>query len=365
MTNKKILNFIPNFSFGGVETTNINLSETLIKFGYEVDLVTNDYQRVNKSEYSNNIKSLRKSKMLFCLLPLIKYINNTKPDLIICSQFYANIIVLLACLISGYKNKIILCERVPVFENLKKISIIKKNVIKFLIKRLYKKADKIVCNSYGTKNDLSKITDVKNSVVIYNPVLNDSMLSQSKSTVKDFIFDKRTKYLITVSRIAEERNIIELINIFNLLPNKKNIKLLIIGDGPLLDECKSKVKQLNLENKIHFLGYKSNPYKYLSKSHVYLSTAKWEGMGNSIIEALFFGLYIIAYDSPGGVSEMLKDGKFGSLIPYGNKQKFASDLINNLNNSNLKNQDINEHLELFKPDNVTKKYIDLIEAIST
>ena len=364
MTNKKILNFIPNFSFGGVETTNINLSETLIKFGYEVDLVTNDYQRVNKSEYSNNIKSLRKSKMLFCLLPLIKYINNTKPDLIICSQFYANIIVLLACLISGYKNKIILCERVPVFENLKKISIIKKNVIKFLIKRLYKKADKIVCNSYGTKNDLNKIIDVSNSVVIYNPVLGDSMLSQSKSTVKDFIFDKRTKYLITVSRIAEERNVIELINIFNSLSNKKNIKLLIIGDGPLLNECKSRVNQLNLENKIHFLGYKSNPYKYLSKSHIYLSTAKWEGMGNSIIEALFFGLYVIAYDSPGGVSEMLKDGKFGSLIPYGDKQKFASDLINNLNNSNLKNQDINEHLELFKPDNVTKKYIDLIEAIS-
>ena len=364
MINKKILNFIPNFSFGGVETTNINLSETLIKFGYEVDLITNDYQRVNKSKYFNNIKSLRKSKMLFCLLPLIKYINNTKPDLIICSQFYANIIILLACLISGYKNKIILCERVPVFENLKKISLIKKNVIKFLIKRLYKKADKIVCNSYGTKNDLNKIIDVSNSVVIYNPVLGDSMLSQSKSTVKDFIFDKRTKYLITVSRIAEERNIIELINIFNLLPNKKNIKLLIIGDGPLLDECKSKVKQLNLENKIHFLGYKSNPYKYLSKSHVYLSTAKWEGMGNSIIEALFFGLYIIAYDSPGGVSEMLKDGKFGSLIPYGDKQKFVSDLIDNLNNSNLKNQDINEHLELFKPNNVTKKYIDLIEAIS-
>ncbi|MAM41976.1 MAG: hypothetical protein CMO13_01345 [Thaumarchaeota archaeon] len=365
MTNKKILNFIPNFSFGGVETTNINLSETLIKFGYEVDLVTNDYQRVNKSEYSNNVKSLKKSKMLYCLFPLIKYINNTKPDLIICSQFYANIIVLLACFISGYKNKIILCERVPVFENLKNISIIKKNVIRFLIKRLYKKADRIVCNSYGTKNDLNKITDVNNSVVIYNPVLGDSILNQSEITVKDLIFNKKTKYLITVSRIAEERNIIELIDIFNLLSNKKNIKLLIIGDGPLLDECKSKVKQLNLENKIHFLGYKSNPYKYLSKSHIYLSTAKWEGMGNSIIEALFFGLYVIAYDSPGGVSEILKDGKFGSLIPYGDKQKFASDLIKNLHNSNLKNQDINEHLKLFKPDNVTKKYIDLIEAIST
>ena len=364
MSNKKILNFIPNFSFGGVETTNINLTEKLIDFGYEVELLTNDHQKIDEFGSLNNIKSLEKSKMLFCLLPLVKYIKNTKPDLIICSQFYANIIVLLACFISGYKNKTIICERVPVFENLKKISTIKKIIIKFLIKKLYKRADKIVCNSYGTKMDLNKITNLSNSVVIYNPVLGDSIVDQSEAKVKDFIFDKKTKYLITVSRIAEERNIIELINIFNLLPDKTNIKLMIIGDGPLLDECKSKVKELDLEKNIYFLGYKSNPYKYLSKSHIYLSTAKWEGMGNSIIEALFFGLYVIAYDAPGGVSEMLKDGKFGSLIPNRNKQKFVTDLINNLNNTNLNNRDLKNHLEMFKPNNVTKIYIDLIKAIS-
>ena len=179
MSNKKILNFIPNFSFGGVETTNINLTEKLIDFGYEVELLTNDHQKIDEFGSLNNIKSLEKSKMLFCLLPLVKYIKNTKPDLIICSQFYANIIVLLACFISGYKNKTIICERVPVFENLKKISTIKKIIIKFLIKKLYKRADKIVCNSYGTKMDLNKITNLSNSVVIYNPVLGDSIVDQS------------------------------------------------------------------------------------------------------------------------------------------------------------------------------------------
>ena len=46
MTNKKILNFIPNFSFGGVETTNINLTKKLIDFGYEVELLTNDHQKI-------------------------------------------------------------------------------------------------------------------------------------------------------------------------------------------------------------------------------------------------------------------------------------------------------------------------------
>ena len=80
-------------------------------------------------------------------------------------------------------------------------------------------ANHLNLNEYATPNKAI----VNNSVVIYNPVLGDSILNQSESTVKDFIFDKRTKYLITVSRIAEERNIIELINIFNSLSNKKKL----------------------------------------------------------------------------------------------------------------------------------------------
>ena len=67
MSNKKILNFIPNFSFGGVETTNINLTEKLIDFGYEVELLTNDHQKIDEFGSLNYIKSLEKSIMLFCL----------------------------------------------------------------------------------------------------------------------------------------------------------------------------------------------------------------------------------------------------------------------------------------------------------
>ena len=59
MSNKKILNFIPNFSFGGVETTNINLTEKLIDFGYEVELLTNDHQKIDEFGSLNNINSIK------------------------------------------------------------------------------------------------------------------------------------------------------------------------------------------------------------------------------------------------------------------------------------------------------------------
>ena len=68
MDNHRILNFIPNFDFGGVENTNLNLSEGLINSGYKVDLVTNKNQKSVKFTHSLNIKSLGKSRMLFCLV---------------------------------------------------------------------------------------------------------------------------------------------------------------------------------------------------------------------------------------------------------------------------------------------------------
>ena len=83
-------------------------------------VVTNNITNLDyKLNQSVKIKSFNESKMRFCLIHLINYIKLTKPNLIICSQFHANIIMILACVFSGYKNKIILCERVPVVENLK------------------------------------------------------------------------------------------------------------------------------------------------------------------------------------------------------------------------------------------------------
>ena len=366
MINKKILNFIPNFSFGGVETTNLNLSRELSDLNYEVDFVTNNITNLDyKFNQSVKIKSFNESKMRFCLIHLINYIKLTKPNLIICSQFHANIIMILACVFSGYKNKIILCERVPVVENLKYISLFKRQLIKLMIKILYKSADHIIFNSYGTKDDLEDLIKVKNGTVIYNPVLNNDILIKSNSLVNDFEFDANTVYLIAVTRLSYEKNILELLDIISLIPPKYNFKLLIIGDGPLLDSAKSHSEYLGINNKVLFLGFKNNPYKYLKYSDIYLSTSKFEGMGNSIVEALYFGLNVVSYNSPGGINEVLGHGKFGEIIQYGKKELFADYLINNLKKKNSNNsKELVCHLEKFDSNKVVDKFIKVIQKIN-
>ena len=366
MTNKKILNFIPNFSFGGVEITNLNLSKELSDLNYEVDFVTNNITKLKyKFNQSVKIKSFNESNMRCCLIHLIKHIKLTKPDLIISSQFHANLVMILACIFSGYKNKLILCERVPVVENLKYISVFKRQLIKSMIKILYKFADHIIYNSHGTKDDLETLIKIENGTVIYNPVLNNDVSIKSNSLVNDFEFNENTVYLIAVTRLSYEKNISELLDIISLIPSKYNFKLLIIGDGPLLDSIKSHSEYLGINDKVIFLGFKNNPYKYLKYCDMYLSTSKFEGMGNSIVEALYFGLDVVSYKSPGGINELLGDGKFGKIIQYGKKQLFADYLINNLKKKNPNNsKELLCHLEKFDSNKVVDKFIKVIQKIN-
>lgn len=366
MYKKKILNFIPNFYFGGVENSNITFSSVLSNSGFDVDLRTNSFL---DSKYEGrteiNIKSFNKPRMYQVIFDLVKYIKNENPCLIICSQFYANIIMIIACLCAGYKNKLILSERVPVIENLKNLSLFKRIILKFLIKIFYSKADHIICNSNGTKHELDKLNDGTKSSVIYNPVLSNKIDNLSKEKIDDYTFDNECVYLVTVSRISYEKNILDMIDIVSKLNVEQKFKLLIIGDGSELSKLKNKVKLLNLSKNIEFLGFKHNPYKYLSKCDIYLSTSRFEGLGNSIIEALHFGLNVVSYNSPGGISEVLNNGKYGKLIDFGLKSNFTNYLsINLLKKYNYKSQPkLKKHLLLFDSSLVTQQFVKLVKEV--
>ena len=366
MLKKKILNFIPNFYFGGVENSNINLTNELRKMGYKVEILTNNILNPKLVNENNlDIKSLNKKKMSQIIFDLFKYIKTQKPDLIICSQFYANIIILIACVISGYKNKLILCERVPVKENLKNIWFFKRIMLKILLKYLYIKADCIVCNSYGTKYELDEFVSNPNTVVIYNPVITNNINTNANSKVDDYDFDPSVVYMTAITRLSYEKNISDMIKIVSRLNNDIKFKFLIIGDGPFFDESRKEVDNLKLNNCIEFLGYKSNPYKYLKHCDIYLSTSKFEGLGNSIIEALHFGLQIVSYKSPGGISEVLDGGNYGELIEFGNIEEFSNYLNFNMRKKN-KNKDklLSDHLLKFDSNRITKQFVKIIEKIS-
>lgn len=113
-----------------------------------------------------------------------------------------------------------------------------------------------------------------------------------------------------------------------------NVKLLLAGDGPLLQECQILSHKLGVEDMIDFLGYRNEIGKLLKLSDISVASSLREGLPVNIMEAMASGLPVIANDNRGH-RELIDDGKNGWLIKN-NPGEFASKIKSLARNSDLK-----------------------------
>lgn len=90
------------------------------------------------------------------------------------------------------------------------------------------------------------------------------------------------------------------------------LKIAIVGTGDLEEETKKVCKDLNLQNNVRFLGFKSNPLKMLRDAKVMVMTSRWEGTPMCALESLALGTPIISTPTD-GLCELIKDGESGFL----------------------------------------------------
>lgn len=180
----------------------------------------------------------------------------------------------------------------------------------------------------------NKIFLGKNNIVINNGVKNRKI----KDFCKNQIFSKKGNYIsdhkvtvISVCRLVKQKNIFELIKIAKLVPH---IEFKVIGDGPLLYHILKFLEKNKIKN-INFLGYKSNLFDYLYSSSIFLSTSFYEGLPNTILEAMSVGLPILATDVAGNC-DTFEHKKSGFLYPLGDINCAAKYLRKLANDSHLR-----------------------------
>jgi glycosyltransferase involved in cell wall biosynthesis len=96
-------------------------------------------------------------------------------------------------------------------------------------------------------------------------------------------------------------------------------ELLLVGDGPEIEQTRMKIEQLGLSGKVKVLGARKDVGAILSKAGLMVLATNWEGLPRSILEGMRAGLPIVATDV-GGNSELVKDGINGCLVPRGDEQ---------------------------------------------
>ena len=154
---------------------------------------------------------------------------------------------------------------------------------------IYNRADKIITVSKKIKEDLAQNFGIKEAklVTIYNPYKVQNISSLSQEDIKDMDFDQKFTF-ITVRNSYHVKNQELLIKAFSHIEGS-NSQLIIVGDGELKSSLELLTKELNLESRVKFLGFRDNPFKYVGKSDCFVLSSNNEGLPNVIIEALACG----------------------------------------------------------------------------
>ncbi len=138
--------------------------------------------------------------------------------------------------------------------------------------------------------------------------------------------DLSNKTFVAVGRYNSIKGYDRLIDIYNDFFNyNKEWKLYIVGDGPEHDKLQKLIDINNLSNNIILTGGTNNVEKYYKKSSVFLMTSYGEGFPMVILEAMKFGLPIIAYDIP-VLHEILPNNKY--IVEQNDKRQFVNLMVN-------------------------------------
>ena len=262
---------------------------------------------------------------IFNFFPLLKLLKVKKPNFLIVHLLTSLPLTLL--LFFQFKTKFILR-----ISGLPRLNFIRKLLWRLIGKKIFL----VTCPSKETLNHINKLNifDPQKVTLLYDPIIDVSKIHNNLKKKID-VLDLQKDYFISVGRLTKQKNHTLLIKLFKIMCNKnRNLFLYILGDGEEKINIIKEIKQLKLEDNVILLGYKKNPYPFISKANAVLSPSLWEDPGAVMIEAAFCNKIVISSDCISGPKEFLLDGKGGYLFKNNNLSSFVKTINDFLQDNN-------------------------------
>jgi glycosyltransferase involved in cell wall biosynthesis len=355
----KALFVIHNISNAGIEKVCLNLVAKL-NDKIDIDLYLHDPKGINVfvDQLPDNINVFREDKQrgkalkfLKTIIWLIIYIRKNKPDIVLTFIPYTNMIVFFINLFFKFKHIAtqhnLLTNDIALLQGKARI------YNGFLWKFAFKRIKHLVVVSQSIKQDLIDNFHIEENKikVIYNSI-NYSLISK---LCKGKIDEPLNDYILFVGRLEKQKAVDVLIKAFaKLIRSGNNYEMIILGEGSLENELKSLARELHCIDKIHFLGFRSNPYIYMKSAACLVLPSFFEGFGCVILEAMVCKTPVIASNLE-GPKEIIENNKNGYLFELRNEAQLAEkiDYI-------YKNKKLVESITI-NADETVKQYIDLEE----
>jgi glycosyltransferase involved in cell wall biosynthesis len=346
---KRILFVTPAFEEGGGERFMINLFANIDTTRFQITLVS---WRVRRSHLLDLVPSHVKHvdlglegrfrrRLPGLLWRMVRIIRSERPDVLVCMLNEWHILAFVARMLSGLRPVLILEEQGGIscwLDFLRDKSPLRASIVRFLYRHVYLKyADSVICCSNDVAEDFRSNFGAADGKL--RPILNPLDIAGVQRMARDDVdhpwFNDALPVVVGVGRLTPHKGNRLLVEAFARVNAEHPSRLVIIADGPERPEIETLINDLGICDAVEILGYRSNPFKYVSRSTVYVCPSVSEGCPYVVEEALAVGTPVVATRCTGS-TEILEQGKCGLLVPQGDVAALSEAILKVIRDADLR-----------------------------
>ncbi|WP_374407137.1 glycosyltransferase [Pelagerythrobacter sp.] len=230
-----------------------------------------------------------------------------------------NVTALAARIIQRRKQPVIIRQANAIsadFAILNRTSLIKHRLAQLVIRLLMRRADAVVAQSDDMARELrSELRPGQEIAVIGNPVsLDEIQQALTRQQAASPLAERRRPAVVTVGRLAPQKGFDLFLPAFAAFRARyPQATLTIFGEGPERAALERQAEALGLADCVSMPGRSEAVLAEIARADLFVSSSRYEGFSNAMLEAMALGVPVVATDCPGATRDLVVDGETGFL----------------------------------------------------
>lgn len=320
---------------GGAERAVLRLARGMAAAGRQIELilVRGEGAYLGDIPPTVGLKVLDKPRVSQAIGALAGHLRRTRPRAVLSALTHMNLATVAAARLSRVPMRLVLSERNQISAKAREAAGTWQRLVYCAVPHVYRAADAIVAVSGGVAADLAKFGGLskKKISVIHNPVFDTDVETRARAPVMHPWFEQKgPPIILAAGRLHRQKGFDVLLEAFAIARGEVDCRLVILGEGPERATLMATAERLGLAYDIDMPGFSDNPFPLMRRAGAFVLSSRWEGFPNALVEAMACGAPVIATDCPSGPREILRGGRYGTLIPPENAQALGRALIASL-----------------------------------
>ncbi|OFI35693.1 hypothetical protein BFC17_12025 [Alteromonas lipolytica] len=353
---------------GGVEVITNHLVEGLVNAGVKVDLLLLKTRGPHFAKLVSHplltVTKLSASSAILAIPEIKRYLQQHPDKLLLAVKDRAIQAAALASKLAGSKSRVIGQLHNNMQVGLANRPAIAQQIRFALMRRLYSYTGGVIAVSADAAQSLVAITNLPASkvTVLANPVVTPALLQKARLPASHpWLVNKTLPVIVAAGRLSPQKNFALLLRAFAEVRRSLPVRLIIFGEGPQRQALEELANTLGISEQVSLYGFIANPYAEMRRADLFVLSSDWEGSPTVLTECLALGVPCVSTDV-GDVTETLRGGETGRVVPRGESELLAAAMLDTLNNP-LPANTLQAAVHKFHQDVAVARYIALLRRL--